>query len=107
MQLEEKGANVIIVDWNETEANRAANEINGLLSTSGRAYAVKTDVSSEQQVKHLEQQTLPSYGSVDINLKSVYLMIKYCIPEIRKNRGNIVNMASLNGLVGQRKNPIY
>jgi len=125
-----RGANVIIADWNETKANRAVNEINGLLSTSGRAYAVKTDVSSEQQDKHLVEQTLLSYGSVDnaaivlpkeleeiteeewtrtvdINLKSVFLMIKYCIPEIRKNRGNIVNMASLNGLVGQRQNPVY
>lgn len=128
------GAKVIIADWNEPEASRVANEMNGMLTANGGAYAVKTDVSSEQQVKHLVQQTLATYGSIDIlfnnaavvlpkelediteeewtrtldiNLKSVYLMIKYCIPEIRKNRGNIVNMASLNGLLGQRKNPVY
>ncbi|WP_256761985.1 SDR family NAD(P)-dependent oxidoreductase [Cohnella sp. WQ 127256] len=128
------GANVVIADWNEAEANRVANEINRMQPANGGAYAAKADVSSEQQVKHLVQQTITTYGfidilfnnaavvlpkeleditelewtrTIDINLKSVYLMIKYCIPEIRKNRGNIVNMASLNGLLGQRQNPVY
>ncbi|KRF42964.1 SDR family NAD(P)-dependent oxidoreductase [Paenibacillus sp. Soil787] len=128
------GAKVIIADWNEAEANRVANEIHLMNPSCGSAIAVKTDVSSEQQVKLLVQQTVTTFGSIDIlfnnaavvlpkeleditseewtrvldiNLKSVYLMIKYCIPEIRKNRGNIVNMASLNGLMGQRQNPVY
>jgi NAD(P)-dependent dehydrogenase (short-subunit alcohol dehydrogenase family) len=128
------GAKVIIADWNETEANRVANEINLMLATESSAHAVKTDVSSEQQVKLLVQQTLDTFGSIDIvfnnaavvlpkelediteeewtrtlniNLKSVYLMIKFCIPEIRKNRGNIVNMSSLSGLLGQKQNPVY
>ena len=34
-------------------------------------------------------------------------MIKYCIPEIRKSRGSIVNMSSLSGLLGQKQNPVY
>jgi NAD(P)-dependent dehydrogenase (short-subunit alcohol dehydrogenase family) len=128
------GARVIIADWNETEANRVANEINLMLATKSSAHAVKTDVSSEQQVKLLVQQTLSAFGSIDIvfnnaavvlpkelediteeewtqtlniNLKSVYLMIKFCIPEIRKKRGNIVNMSSLSGLLGQKQNPVY
>ncbi|WP_169081359.1 SDR family NAD(P)-dependent oxidoreductase [Paenibacillus sp. PL91] len=42
------GAKVIIADWNETEASRVANEINRLLTANGGAYAVKTEVSSEQ-----------------------------------------------------------
>jgi NAD(P)-dependent dehydrogenase (short-subunit alcohol dehydrogenase family) len=128
------GAKVIIADWNEAEANRVADEINLMYSAYGSALAVKADVSSEQQVMLLVQQTMTAYGSIDIlinnaavvlpkelediteaewtrtldiNLKSVYLMIKYCIPEIRKNRGSIVNMSSLSGLLGQRQNPVY
>jgi NAD(P)-dependent dehydrogenase (short-subunit alcohol dehydrogenase family) len=128
------GAKVIIADWNEAEANRVAGEINLMPSAYSSALAVKTDVSSERQVKLLVQQTMTAYGSIDIlinnaavvlpkelediteaewtrtldiNLKSVYLMIKYCIPEIRKNRGSIVNMSSLSGLLGQRQNPVY
>jgi NAD(P)-dependent dehydrogenase (short-subunit alcohol dehydrogenase family) len=130
------GAKVIIADWNEAEANRVANEINlvNVHSAQGIALAVKTDVSSEQQVKLLVQQALAAFGAIDIlfnnaavvlpkeleditetewtrtldiNLKSVYLMIKYCIPEIRKSRGCIVNMSSLSGLLGQKQNPVY
>jgi NAD(P)-dependent dehydrogenase (short-subunit alcohol dehydrogenase family) len=131
-----RGAKVIIADWNEAEANRVANEINLIHAhkTQGCALAVKTDVSSEQQVKLLIQQTVAAFGAIDIlfnnaavvlpkeleditdaewtrtldiNLKSVYLMIKYCIPEIRKSRGSIVNMSSLSGLLGQKQNPVY
>jgi NAD(P)-dependent dehydrogenase (short-subunit alcohol dehydrogenase family) len=128
------GAKVIIADWNEAEANRVASEINQLYPKQSSALAVKTDVSSEQEVKALVQQTLAAYDSIDIlfnnaavvlpkelediteaewtrtldiNLKSVYLMIKYCIPEIRKSRGSIVNMSSLSGLLGQKQNPVY
>lgn len=132
--LVSQGAKVIIADWNEAEANRVANEINLMHPGDESALAVHADVSSEQQVKLLVQQALSKYGSIDIlfnnaavilakelediteaewtrtldiNLKSVYLMIKYCIPEIKKSRGSIVNMASLNGLLGQRQNPVY
>jgi NAD(P)-dependent dehydrogenase (short-subunit alcohol dehydrogenase family) len=128
------GAKVIIADWNEAEANRVASEINLKHAAQGSALAVKTDVSSEQQVKLLVQQAVAAFGSIDIlfnnaavvlpkelediteaewtrtldiNLKSVYLMIKYCIPEIRKSRGCIVNMSSLSGLLGQKQNPVY
>ena len=129
-----QGAKVVIADWNAAEANRVANEINLALPGYESALAVQADVSSEQHVKLLVQRTLSAFGSIDIlfnnaavvlakemeditetewtrtldiNLKSVYLMIKYCIPEIRKSRGSIVNMSSLNGLLGQRQNPVY
>jgi NAD(P)-dependent dehydrogenase (short-subunit alcohol dehydrogenase family) len=130
----DQGARVVIADWNEAEAIRVASEINTLSSVQGCAIPVKTDVSSEPQVKHLVQQTIQTYGAIDIifnnasvvlpkeleeitepewtrildiNLKSVYLMIKYGIPELRKQRGSIVNMSSLNGLLGQRQNAVY
>jgi NAD(P)-dependent dehydrogenase (short-subunit alcohol dehydrogenase family) len=128
------GAKVVIADWNEVEANRVANEINLKDNSVGSALAFKTDVSSEQQVKLLVQKALAVFGSIDIlfnnaavvlpkelediteaewtrtldiNLKSVFLMTKYCIPELRKNRGSIVNMSSLSGLLGQKQNPVY
>ncbi|MFC5652959.1 SDR family NAD(P)-dependent oxidoreductase [Paenibacillus solisilvae] len=128
------GAQVVIADWNADAANRVAGEINGMEPMPGRAVAVQIDVSSEQQVKLFVQDTLDKLNAidilfnnasvvlpkeleevtdaewtrtVDINLKSVYLMIKYCIPALRKSRGSIVNMSSLNGLIGQRQNPVY
>lgn len=129
-----EGAKVIIADWNEAEASRVVKEIHSVHSADHIAHAVKTDVSSELEVKQLVEETLIKFGKIDIlfnnaavvlpkyleditesewtrtldiNLKSVYLMIKYCIPYIRENRGSIVNMASLSGLIGQKQNPAY
>ncbi|WP_284285460.1 SDR family NAD(P)-dependent oxidoreductase [Alicyclobacillus fastidiosus] len=44
---------------------------------------------------------------VSVNLTGVFLCIKYSLPELRKVRGKIINMGSMNGLVGQTKNPAY
>jgi NAD(P)-dependent dehydrogenase (short-subunit alcohol dehydrogenase family) len=42
-----------------------------------------------------------------INVRGVFLAVKHSIHELRKTKGSIVNMASLNGLVGQKGNPTY
>lgn len=126
-----QGAAVIIADWNEKGASRLAEE----LTFSGhQVVAVKVDVSRESDVRELIQETLHRFGQLDvlvnnaavilpkfleeveeeewdrlfnINLKSVFLMVKHAIAELRKTRGAIVNMASLNGLIGQKMNPVY
>jgi NAD(P)-dependent dehydrogenase (short-subunit alcohol dehydrogenase family) len=99
-----------------------------------RAFAVLTDVSKERDVVKLVGETIRVYGRIDVlfnnaavilpklledieehefdrvvsvNLKSVYLTSKHAGPHLRKARGTVVNMASLNGLVGQRQNPVY
>ncbi|WP_018755738.1 SDR family NAD(P)-dependent oxidoreductase [Paenibacillus terrigena] len=126
-----QGAKVVIADWNEKEAVRVADE---LTSIGQYATAVKADVSNEEDVRALIEETLNKFGHLDvivnnaavilpkfledieldewdrllnINLKSVFLMIKHSLAELRKTRGTIVNMASLNGLVGQKMNPVY
>lgn len=126
-----EGAKVVIGDRNEREAGLLAEE----LRAAGReARAVKADVSLEEDVRALIEETVRRYGRVDalvnnaaviapkpleqfeaaefdrvigVNLKSVFLTVKHAIGELRKTRGTIVNMASLNGLVGQRMNPVY
>jgi len=125
------GAKVVIADWNLEEAARLADE---LTSAGQNSVAVKADVSKEDDVRALVQETLRKFDQLDvvvnnaavilpkfledieldewdrlinINLKSVFLMIKYSLPELRKTRGSIVNMSSLNGLVGQKMNPVY
>ncbi|KQX46891.1 MULTISPECIES: SDR family NAD(P)-dependent oxidoreductase [unclassified Paenibacillus] len=126
-----QGAAVVIADWNEKEAARLAD----ILTSSGlQAATVKVDVSKDADVQSLIQETVQRFGQVDIlvnnaavilpkfledveeaewdrlfniNLKSVYLTVKHALPYLRKTRGSIVNMASLNGLVGQKMNPVY
>ncbi len=124
----EQGARVIVCDQNLNEAKRVSS------SLKGKGFAVRADVSNEDEVKHLIQKTLDYFGQIDIlvnnaakilpkriedtsieewdrlfavNLRSIFLTVKYAIHELRKTKGNIVNMSSLNGLIGQRGNPTY
>lgn len=126
-----QSAAVIIADWNEQGASRLAEE---LTSSGHQAVAMKVDVSRDSDVRELIQETLHRFGQLDvlvnnaavilpkfieeveeeewdrlfnINLKSVFLTVKHSLPHLRKTRGTIVNMASLNGLVGQKMNPVY
>jgi len=126
-----EGAIVVIADVNEEGAQRVLHEI---IRHNGSAIAVQADVSDDLAVQALVTQVGRQFGHIDvlfnnaatilpkpleevsehewtrvidINLKSVYLMIKYTIPYLRATRGSIVNMASLNGLVGQKQNAVY
>lgn len=126
-----QGATVVVADWNE---KNAALLVEDLLAFGANVIAIKTDVSKEADVKQLIQETKWQFGQIDIvvnnagvilpkyledvqedewnhlfniNLKSVYFMIKHSIEELKKTQGTIVNMASLNGLIGQKKNPVY
>lgn len=125
------GANVVIANRNENDAARIIDELE---SQGANVLAVKTDVSKEEDVQRLMEQTIKRFGQIDIvvnnaaaimpkfleefqveewdhifnvNLKSVFLMIKYSIAELKKTRGSIVNLSSLNGLIGQKMNPVY
>lgn len=125
------GAKVVIADWNEQEAARLAEE---LQLAGHNVIAVKADVSNSDDVRALIQEAVHRFGQIDvlvnnaavilpkflediheeefdrlisINLKSVFLMIKHSLAELKKTRGSIVNMASLNGLVGQKMNSVY
>ncbi|REE87427.1 NAD(P)-dependent dehydrogenase (short-subunit alcohol dehydrogenase family) [Paenibacillus taihuensis] len=126
-----QGANVAIANRSEKEGARVADQ---LQSDGFSVIAVKTDVAKEADIRHLIQETLQTFGQIDIvvnnaaaimskyleefeveewdrifdvNLKSVFLMIKHSIGELKKTRGSIVNMSSLNGLIGQKMNPVY
>lgn len=132
-----EGARVVIADWNQAEGQRAADELiknDAFMKGLPNAIAIQADVSREEAVAELIAKTITSFGQLDVlfnnaavicpkpleeidersfdqlfavNVKGVYLMIKHAIPHLRQAKGAIVNMASLNGLVGQKQNPIY
>ena len=118
------GARVAILDRNEKEGNRVVRQ---LCDTHGPEAAIfgLADVTSEAEVASFVAMVVANYGRidvvlnnaatilpkaledvaedewnrlVDVNLKSVYLMTKHTIAQLRKTRGSIINMASLNGL---------
>ncbi|MCM3628238.1 glucose 1-dehydrogenase [Paenibacillus glycanilyticus] len=123
-----EGANVVIANRNVSDAARLTEQL------GGSAIAVQTDVSKEEDVRQLMEEAVRRFGRIDVvvnnaatimpkyleefeeeewdrifnvNLKSVFLMIKHSIAELKKTRGSIVNMSSLNGLIGQKMNPVY
>ena len=122
----EAGAKVVIAGRREAEGKEVADQIR---AAGGEAVFVKTDVSRSADVKALVQKTVDKFGrldtafnnagvegnwmpmidiseedwdrTIDINLKGVWLCLKYEIPQMLKNGGGtIVNMSSVAGLMG-------
>jgi NAD(P)-dependent dehydrogenase (short-subunit alcohol dehydrogenase family) len=129
----DEGATVIVVDLDDREGRRVAREITEKHGMEF-AHAHIADVSSESQVREMVAALIGRVGRIDVvfnnaatilpkaleevvesewtrlmdvNLKSVYLMTKHMIAWLRRTKGNIVNMSSLNGLVGQKQNAAY
>lgn len=123
-RLAEAGANVVIANRSEEEAKAAAEKIT---SKGWKATPIKTDVSMEEDVKHLIDQTVALYGCIDIlvnnagiypniplaqmtladfdkvlsiNLKGVFLTTKYASEQMIKQGkgGKIINVTSIDAL---------
>ncbi|EEI23072.1 oxidoreductase, short chain dehydrogenase/reductase family protein, partial [Lentilactobacillus hilgardii DSM 20176 = ATCC 8290] len=117
-----EGAKVVITDINEEKGNQLAKELG-----NGSIF-IKQDVSSEDDWKNVIKTTLDTFGKLDIlvnnagisfnksledittddymkifkiNQLSVFLGTKYAAEAMKKNgSGSIVNISSMNGLVG-------
>ncbi len=119
----EAGANVVVADLDE----KVGNEKSEVLKKDGKnVLFVKTDVSSEKEVKNLIAQTLDHFSGLDIfvnnagiypqkpvlemdlalwekiqavNLRSVFLCCREAAKVmIKKGGGNIINIGSIDSL---------
>ena len=116
-----EGAKVVVADINAT----AAAETAGLIGKEGgAAISVTTDVADVDSVRQLLTATLDHFHEAHVlmnnaaiqvnkriedttvqewnrqmavNVGGVFLCSKYFIPELRKTRGAIINMSSVNG----------
>jgi NAD(P)-dependent dehydrogenase (short-subunit alcohol dehydrogenase family) len=129
----QRGAKVAIADL---DVKRGEETLGRIKEAGGDAIFVKTDVSLESDVKALVEKTIQAYGRLDcafnnagihkqfvstidfpaaewdeminVNLKSVWLCMKYEIPQmLKQGKGSIVNTSSAAGLVGAPSNPAY
>jgi NAD(P)-dependent dehydrogenase (short-subunit alcohol dehydrogenase family) len=123
-----EGARVVVVDQNEADAEKTVALIK---EAGGDALAIAADVSQEADCRSMVERTVAAYGKlnvafnnagvgasgfavadeeeiafsrvVDVNLKGVFLSMKYEIPAmLAAGGGAIVNTASVAGLVGER-----
>ncbi|MGA2518500.1 MAG: SDR family oxidoreductase [Thermodesulfobacteriota bacterium] len=128
-----EGAKVVIASRGEERGKDAVREIKAI---GGEAFFVRTDVSQEDQVKNLVEMAVSEYGRVDfafnnagvegqgarlaketmemwnaimdINLKGVWLCMKYEIVQMLKQGGGvIINNSSSPGLGGAPRLTIY
>lgn len=127
----QRGANVVIADWVEDH-----DTIDKIKSFGGSAVNFKGDVSQEADVRDMVAFTMDTFGRLDyafnnagiegasaithecktgnwdkvigVNLKGVWLCMKYQIPQLLKaGKGAIVNNASIAGMVGFPGIPAY
>jgi len=117
----QEGANVVIADIDLNAATKALEE---LTKKGGTGRAEQVDVADPDAVKRLLKNTLAFFSRVDVlvnnaaieidktiehttfdewnrevavNLGGVFLCSKYFLPELRKTKGNIINISSVNG----------
>jgi NAD(P)-dependent dehydrogenase (short-subunit alcohol dehydrogenase family) len=128
------GAKVVVAGRRELEGKET---IELVQAAGGDAMFVKTDVSNASAVDALMQETVKRFGrldvafnnagiegrwvpivkqseedwdrTIDINLKGVWLCLKYEIRQMLKQGGGgaIVNMASIMGLIGSSGSAAY
>lgn len=122
----QEGAAIAVVDINPEAGKATVDEIQ---SEGGQATFIEADVAIAADTQRIATETVDAFGGIDIlvnnagiqhygsvietteeewdrvlgvNLKSIFLCSKYCIPELQKRGGGaVVNVASVQGLASQ------
>ncbi len=85
-----EGANVVIADWDHSQAEKVTAEIQAM---DRKALAVKTDVTSWDQVQAMVTSTLAKMGQIDILVNSVGgTFDQYFMEETREKWSRTVDM---------------
>src|SRR6266404_5544263 len=125
------GAKVAIGDVLDERGRQTAKEIE---AAGGQALYVSLDVTQEASWADAMDATIKAHGKLDVlvnnagifvgkgvedasldewnklvavNLTGVLLGTRAALPHLKKTKGNIVNLASIAGLVGSQLDPLY
>ena len=121
------GAKVVFCARNADEGEALARKLN--LSGPGEATFVQCDVSNVDEIHNLIDTTIEKHRRLDclinnagwhpphkpiddfsvdefqdlldLNLVSIFAACKFALPHLRKTKGNIINLSSLVGTMGQ------
>lgn len=120
------GANVVCAATNQERCSQTAESLSKTYNI--KALGVQVDVTNQESVQNLIDQTMTTFGAIDIlvnnagitrdnlllrmkpedwdavietNLKSIFLTTKSAIKHMLKNRsGKIINISSVVGIIG-------
>jgi NAD(P)-dependent dehydrogenase (short-subunit alcohol dehydrogenase family) len=121
------GSTVVFCSRREKEGQALERKVNA--GNPGRAVYLRCDVSKEKELRDLVEETARRFGRLDclinnagwhpphkpidafsaqdfrdlleLNLVSIFVACQQALPHLRKTRGNIINMSSLVGSMGQ------
>ncbi|MED3977506.1 3-hydroxybutyrate dehydrogenase [Priestia megaterium] len=121
----EDGATVILTDLNEDGVKKAADK---LKKKGYEALGIKADVTNESDIEQMIAQTVETYGRLDVLINNAgmqfvspleefptekfelltkimlvapFVATKHAFPIMKKQKfGRILNMSSINGLIG-------
>lgn len=128
-----EGAKVVVADFNEEGLNQTVSELKDL---GVEVIGVKVNVTSEEDIDNMVNETIKAFGTVDIlvnnagisdqmqsagnvtdevwerviniNVTSIMRGVRRVLPIFQeKGYGNIINMASISGLTGGRGGLAY
>ena len=135
-KLGEEGANVVVADV-KREPNQNGRPTDEIINEDGgEAVFIETDVSDEESVQDMVFQAAEKYGRIDVlvnnagihipgsagdtdledwkktqevNLDGTFLCSKHVVNHMQKEdiEGDIVNIASIAGIVGYGENAAY
>lgn len=123
------GAKVVVCCNDEEEGTAVAARLSSIAQGPADALFVYCDVRKSDEIRNLMETTVSHYGKIDclinnagwhpphkpvddfsveefedlinLNLVSVFTACKFVLPYLRQTKGNIINIASLVGSIGQ------
>jgi NAD(P)-dependent dehydrogenase (short-subunit alcohol dehydrogenase family) len=130
--LAERGARIVAVDRRESDLKAAIQE----LPAAAEALAIAADVTREDEVKDYVRASIDRFGKIDafynnagiegdirkitdyplesfrrvldVNVVGVFLGLKHVLPVmLQRNKGSIINTASIAGLLGTPDVAVY
>lgn len=107
--IQNSGFESVFVKTDVTRAVEVENMVNKAVETYGRLDFAFNNAGVEGDIASVTGYSEENWDQViNTNLKSVWLCMKYEIPQMRKQGGgSIVNMSSTAGLTGVGPNPAY
>ena len=122
LTLAEEGARVALLSRTESQLQEVADQIT---ANGGEALVIQADIQAPDQVEGAVERIVEAWGqldivvanagingvwasieelsvddwdqTIDINLKGTFLTIKYAVPHLKKARGVVVVVSSVNG----------